>query len=461
MLNRKIASSSFLFTRQNSAVAPASAWILILSFSLFSTLCIVAGAGGILNILFPASAFAVSVFLYFRSPALYVGFSWWICFLSPLVRRLADYRGSYTDPSPILLTPYLVLLVTLITCWKHLMESHRTGGLPFVLSLAGVLYGLLVGMIFRSPFNVAIASLEWFAPILFGFHLFVNWGSYPLYRQTFQRTFSWGVLVMGGYGIIQYLLAPEWDRIWLINAKVISMGSPEPLGIRVWSTLNSPEPFAAILAAGLLLSLTSRSVVNVPASVAGYLAFLLTQARSAWIGWLLGLLNLIVVLDVKLKIRLMLFILMLSMLVVPLTSVESFSEVVNTRIQSFSDVENDGSVNARRETYKNLADSAMTNFLGDGIARSSYDSAVLSMFLNLGWLGTLSYGGGILLLLYGFFQGRMLVSDPFLTSVSAVILSVLVRFPVNTVMLGASGMVLWGFLGIGLAGKKYHIYQKR
>ena len=92
---------------------PAPAWTAILVFILLSGLLILVGAGTILNLAFPTGALIIAVFLYFRAPILYFGFLWWICFLSPLVRRLADYRSGFTDPSPILLTPFLLLVENL------------------------------------------------------------------------------------------------------------------------------------------------------------------------------------------------------------------------------------------------------------------------------------------------------------------------------------------------------------
>jgi hypothetical protein len=102
----------------------------------------------------------------------------------------------------------------------------------------------LVGLINNPPLAVARAFLEWLTPILFGFHLFIHWRHYPSYRQNIQRIFLWGVLVMGVYGVLQYLVAPEWDRFWLINVK--AFGSAEPLAIRVFSTVNSPGPLQSL-----------------------------------------------------------------------------------------------------------------------------------------------------------------------------------------------------------------------
>lgn len=205
---------------------PTLAWLVLLGFVFLSALFILAGVGKILNLVFPAGSLAVGVFLYFRYPFLYLSFMWWMWFLTPLVRRLADYKSSFTDPSPLLLAPYLVTAVTLVNVWQYLPTIYRRGGLAFILSFMGVFYGFFVGLIYRSPVQVGIALLEWLAPVLISFHFFVNWQDYPHYRKIIQRTFLWAVLVLGAYGIFQYLVAPEWDRLWLINADINSAGRP-------------------------------------------------------------------------------------------------------------------------------------------------------------------------------------------------------------------------------------------
>jgi len=58
------------------------------------------------------------------------------------------------------------------------------------------------------------------------------------------------------------------------------------------------------------------------------------------------------------------------------------------------------------------------------------------------------------------FQSSEGKSDPFVGAVRAIILSCLVRFPVNGVTAEASGMVLWGFLGVGVAAIKYYQSQR-
>ena len=461
MSSRQTNSSRLPTKALQLSLQPPLAWIAILGLVSFSALCLLAGAGKLLNLAFPLGSLAVGALLYFRYPTIYISFTWWIWFLTPLVRRLADYRSKFTDPSPILLAPFLVTLVTFCTLWQHLPKSHRQGSLPFVVSLIAILYGFLVGLIYRTPIKVGISLLDWLVPVLFGFHLFVNWQNYPSYRQTIQRTFLWGVLVMGIYGVIQFLVLPEWDRYWLIQSEFSSGGKPEPLMINVWSTMASNRPFGTVMMAGLLLLFTNKNqgLFGIPTTLFGYLAFLLTRKRTTWASWFLGLLTLTSSLNAKLHMRLIISIIITVLCIIPLTTIEPFSGFINSRLETFFNLEDDNSAEARQEIFNNTIDDALNSFLGSGIGGLSLDSGILSTLLDLGWFGTILYLSGILTLMFSLFQSPEIRSDQFASAARAIAFATLIQIPLGRPHLEVQGVILWGFLGIGMAAKKYYQYQ--
>ncbi|MBD2184483.1 O-antigen ligase domain-containing protein [Aerosakkonema funiforme] len=447
---------------------PAQAWMVIIGLILFTALCILVRAGRIVNLTFPAGTFAVGLFLYLRYPILYLGFTWWIWFLTPWVRRLADYQSGWTDPSPILLSPYLVTLVTIITFVRYLPKSYQQGGLPFILCVFGSFYGFLVGVVNASIAGAILSYLGWITPILFGFHLFIHWRDYPKLKQNIQRTFLWGVLLTGGYGVVQYLVAPEWDKFWLNNAGTVVFGTPEPLGIRVFSTINSPQPFAVVMMAGLILLFSNKTPLTFPAAAFGYLSFLLSLARSAWLGWLMGLVVFVPSLKPRLQMRLVITILIMALFVIPLTTIEPFSDVINSRIESLTNTKNDTSYNARAEGYNEAMGLAVSEFIGRGVGSSlniggdfgSYDSGVLIMLFALGWFGTIPYLGGLLLLFFNIFQSSEASFDPVFSGARAIAIAVFAQIGLNSVQLGIFGVVMWGFLGMAMAARKYYSHQK-
>ena len=448
----------------NLSLQPPLAWTAILGFVLITVVGTLIAPGRIMNLVFPASAFAVAALLYFRYPLLYNGFSWWIWFATAFVRRLIDFRGGFTDPSPVLLAPLLVTGLTLLTMGRYLPTALRSGGLPFVMTMGAVVYGFLVKVIDKPSPTALISLLDWLVPITYGFHLFVQWRDYPNYRQNLQRTFVWGVLVMGAYGIIQFMLAPAWDLAWLTNSNMVTANGFHgktlgPFAIRVFSTMHSVEPFGAVLTGGLLLMFTSKEVVNLPASIVGYLTFLFTMMRSAWIGWAAGLLTLIGSLTTKAKLRLVLTITVILLCVLPLATMEPFSEAIGGRLQTLVDFQTDDSAQGRQEDFKYYIASAVTNVTGSGIERQSWDNTILALLNYIGWVGTVPYLGGMLLIVMQLFLSPAGRIDPFIAVSRAIVVSCLVRLPANGIVFGPSCVLLWGFLGIGLAAIKYHHHQ--
>mgnify|MGYP000588978305 CR=1 FL=1 len=442
---------------------PAPAWIAILSLVMFSALCLVVHAGGVLRYAFPAGSLAIAAFLYWRYPLLYVGFTWWIWFLAAFVRRLVDVQAGWADPNPVLLAPFFVTIVSLITFAKELPKAIKGSGLPFALCIMGVIYGFLVGLINSPPQTVIVPLLNWLTPVAFGYHLYANWRIYPDLRQLLQRVFMWGVLVMGAYGVVQFLIAPGWDRFWLQNQATLVFGTPNPLGIRVFSTMQSPQPFACVMVAGLFLLLASQSSLRFPASGLGYLSLLLSLARSAWLSWIVALVLFLPSLKPKLQIQLILTLLVMMIVVLPLTTIDPFASVISARVQTLFSGQNDVSYAERSQGYSTVLTNAVTNIPGLGMgfvlkddSIGSNDSGILTLLLTLGWLGLLPYLGGLLLLIVSLIQSHEAMSDPFMSAARAIAIATFSQIGLNNVMLSSFGMVLWSFIGIAIAARQYY-----
>lgn len=470
MTAKQILFNSFLQESFSPKERAAQAWIVIFGFILLIAACYFAGAAGLLRLLFPLTALLVGLFLYLRHPVLYIGFTWWMWFLTPLLSRLIDYRVGWDPTRQILIAPYLVVFLTIGTFIRHLPGSLRQGGVPFFLAFVGVFYGFFVGLVYNAPIPVARGLLDWLSPIVFAFHLFMNWRDYPTYREHIQRVFLWCVLITGIYGIYQFVVAPEWDRYWLIESKMFgSSGDPEPFGMRIWSTLHSVGPFGSVMQAGLLLLFTRTGFLIFPASAAGYVSFLLAQARTNWGGWLLGVILILGSVKARLQMRLVTIILVMMMCVVPLVTIEPISEVVATRMETFSSLEKDNSFRERSESYDRNLNVALSNILGNGLGNIwkvnpktgqievfVIDSGILDTFFTLGWFGAIPYLGGLILLLFTvskYAEGRF---DSFISAARAIGISSCAQLIIGSGMLSVTGMIMWGFLAMAMAGHKYY-----
>lgn len=445
---------------------PAGAWgIILLYCATTGILLLIGGAGSkLLNVLFPLGAFLIGWRLYFRYPILYMGFVWWLFFLTPLVRRIADLKvGVLTDPSPILLTPYLPTIVSAHTLYFNITKTKEQGSFPFILAIAGVMYGFLIGLINNSDriASVIVAFLEWMSPIIFAYHIYINWRRYPEYARNIQRVFLWGVLVMGAYGIFQYLTAPEWDRFWLINSPIrSSAGQPVPLGIRVWSTMNAPGPFGYYMSAGLTMLLNIKNPLVLPAAGSGSLAFLLSMVRTSWIGWFLGVLTMASSMKPQQLKKLIISLVCLLILVIPLANIEPFSNTITSRFSTLSNINDDGSFQARQFLYNALLDDALVTFVGSGIGTAEgYDSAVLAMLFNLGWIGCIPYIGSLILLTITLFNTPSNSKEMFPAIVKAIVFQSIFYLFAGASMKAATGMLLWAFLSFGFSNNKYQYYD--
>jgi hypothetical protein len=444
---------------------PPLAWIAILGFTLVVVLCLGVGFGSILRLAFPAGSLVVGAFLFFRYPLLYIGFTWWIWFLAALVRRLVDLQAGYTEPSVLLLAPFLVSGLSILTFIRDVPKAMSGAGFPFVLCMIGIIHGTLAGFLNGeiTTQSILVALLNWLTPLTFGFHLYSSWRQFPAVRQITQRVFVWGVLVMGFYGVVQFLIAPAWDRAWLQGTLLQTFGTPQPLGIRVWSTMHSPQPFAAMMMAGLFMLFATQSPLKLPASALGYLSFLLSLARSAWLSWFIGIVVFLPSLKPKFQMRLIVTLMAMMLLVLPLTTIEPFSTAISSRLQTFTSGTQDISYAERTQGYNKLLSEAVTEFTGKGIGYvikdmsiGSNDSGILTMLINLGWVGTLPYLSGLILLIVSILRSREAAFDPFVSASRAIAIATFSQISLNNVMLQVFGMVLWGFIGLSMAARQYY-----
>lgn len=425
----------------------------------------------ILLYLYPVAVLAAGGFFYTTRPALFVSFTWWIWFLTPFVRRVLDYQlGVHSTVSLVMLTPYLLTTYTFFTFLRYGKYLRLRSFFPFTLAMLGVLYGYVVGVIKSGFFSPTFDLLEWFLPILFGFHLAVYWREYPAMRAIVRKTFIWGVLVMGTYGVIQYVYPPAWDMYWLVQSGMTSsMGRPEAFSFRVFSTLNSTGPFAMVLMAGLLILFDGSGPLARIAAVPGYVSFLLTLVRGAWGGWMLGLGFLIFRLQNQLRMRLIVILGVGVLLSLPLLLYPPIAQRIGGRVSTLSNLEEDNSMRARSGLYRSATGRALLNPIGEGLGSlgraaklnesgqvNTFDSGVLAIPMTLGWPGTLLYGWGLFLLLRSLLNIREENTDQFAVVAAGISVSYLILLLFANQMLGLKGVTVWSFISLAIVAQWFY-----
>ena len=153
-------------------IAEVVPWSLVIGFATLVSALLAARMGQIVELAFPALALLIGATLYFRHPTLYLGFTWWLWFLTPEVRRLVDYQIGWNEISPVMIAPYLVsgmAALTLVRCLPQLLQPRL---FPFALILMALNYAY-VGRPRPTPGRRAATYglLTWIVPVLFGFHV--------------------------------------------------------------------------------------------------------------------------------------------------------------------------------------------------------------------------------------------------------------------------------------------------
>jgi O-Antigen ligase len=447
-------------------------WGLVVGFAALVTVLLAGGLGQIVELVFPAAALAVGATLYFRQPTLYLGFAFWLWFLTPEVRRLVDYQIGWNEISPVMIAPFLVsamAALTLVRCLPQLLQPRL---FAFALILMALNYGYSIGLVRAGAAAASYGLLTWIVPVLFGFHVAAHWQQYPLYRDAIQRVFLWGVLAMGIYGIVQFFVLPPWDLHWMRNSTINSIGGPHPFKVRVWSTMNSPQPFALAMMAGLLFAFAAKGPFRFIAGGAGYVGLLLSLVRTAWLGWAIGAFLLLVRARGGQRVGLLAVGILVCLLSLPLLLLEPVAQRVTDRFETMQQIDGDDSFRARLALYGDFFLTSATNVVGEGIGSANratkladdvdlaeyrnIDSGVLEVLFVLGWPGTLLYLGGLLWLLSEAFGGSAQRQDLAVKAAGAVVLAILAMTVSYNTLINVGGVVFWTFLGLMLSARRFY-----
>jgi hypothetical protein len=436
--------------------------LFVLGFFTTAVLVLIVLGGSFGRYLIPVTATGTAYLLYRRAPATYVSFVWWLWFLSCFLRRIVDYRSGFAESNPIVAAPFLASLVCMPALFHRSEIWKLRGSFPFVLAFSSALYGLGVGFLCIPKKILLMSALGWFSPLVFGFFIFSEFADVDR-RETLmnslQTTFRWGVLLMGAYGVIQYYLAPAWDALWMTESKMGSIGSPEPFGIRVFSTMNGPGALAFTLMAGLMLLLSQRGFVPLLAGAAGCAALLLSSVRSAWAALLLAIL-LLAIRDKKYFIRLTVAAILLGVCIAGAMAIAPIRENVQNRFSSFTDMKDDTSYQDRQSGHEQMTAYSADEPFGTGLgtmdanfagktALGTRDSGLWEIALSLGWVGGAVYLASLGLLAWNAWRPGFSRTGTELIA-ACVCIGLLSQLLLGSVMLGVTGCTIWMFGAIAM-----------
>lgn len=416
---------------------------------------------------FPVFALGVAGMLYHTSPRAYLALVWALWMTVPLLRRVVDSYEGWDATNPVVLTPFLVSCV----CAADLVHYLRRGfpahlvGFGFVFGALGL--GVVIGGLRTGSASAAFGLLEWSVGPLLALHVARRAARDDGYRATVFRLASVTVVCLGTYAIYQFFVLPSWDRQWIENASITSVGDPTPRGFRAFSALNSPGTFAAIFSILLLLLLTRCSVpLRRVALIVGLQAFALSLVRAAWIAWAVGMAVATLMGRIgRGGVKALGLVAVVAALVLQIGPMAEYTEA---RINTLTRLSSDSSTQARLRSYSTLSKAAASDPLGRGLgatgvatklgdsddeAGAYFDSGLLEFPYVLGWAGTILYAIGLAKLVSAA-RRRKARSAPDAAPWMAILATSMVLLLSMNVMKGVVGVVFWLCIALWLCDTK-------
>jgi hypothetical protein len=404
-----------------------------------------AGAASLLQLAFPVLAVAAAIWLLVRHrPVAYVEFTLWLWIICPGLRRFVDWKSEFHSNSLLLITAAIVSLLGLPFLFRGDRRAHLSATAMVSGSLLLSSYAYVVGLSYGHPFTATATFLLWVAPMALA--AFVLFG--PQHDGEFTARVSyvarWALLLLGGYGIVQWVLAPPWDVAWMlaVSDRIVSFGAPEPFEIRVFGLASAPFVYGHVLVWLLVSQLRQPPWrLRAVAVILGCAALGLSQVRAAWLT--LAIVAVLLVLRRLLRLNRLLLIvgvLTTALLLLP----ESLTEVVTGRAQTLESAGSDVSFVARVNFYSHSLPQMLSDPLGGGMGSSfaSYDSSYLEILRTYGGIfGAILVTGMLWIVLVTWWRTRR-NGGP--VGAWATFLAVLpVDMALGNVIYGLTGVITW------------------
>jgi hypothetical protein len=429
------------------------------------------GHASLLKLVYPAAMMGVGLWLYASRPTLYFGFTIWMWITIPFIRRIVEYQSGFDGANLIMVTPLAVTLLSVITVFKNGALLKKAEFAPYWLASVGIIYGYLVGLPKTTPLAATLSLLEWLLPIVLAFHLHVHWRSYRQHRSVFRSVFRWGILILGVYGVAQFVFPMPWDQYWMTASGMNSIGDPEPFEVRVFSMLNSPGPFAVFMMTGLLIIFFDNHLISRLALGPGMAAFLLSLVRSAWGGLVVAIGYMALRTSGALKRQLVYTIAVVVVLVAPFLTVGPIANEISARVETMTSIGTDNSFRARASFFIIAARWVASDPIGAGLGSTgtsaklrggsaTFDSGLLAIPYSLGWFGGLMYLTALFLSFRSVLSTTEKNSDPFGVACSSVAFAILFQLIFSNILLGFQGILFWSCASLAIASSRYHQQSK-
>lgn len=353
----------------------------------------------LLELVFLVLCMLIGLYIQFKSPHVLIPYSLLIWTISPEVRRLLDWSfQSYSDTSIIMLTPYSVSLILLITTLKHF--NRIDSRIRLIIKIIGValIYGFILGFM-KYGLSSVYDLLSLFVPFLVLLYVSASQFDKEVWDK-WLRSFAYLAVLVGVYGIYQFLVLPPWDHFWMTTADMNSVGIPEPQKFRVFSLLNSPGPAGMFLGFALAIMIVQKKwrAFGIVGIMIVAFALLLTLVRVGWITCVIMIVAYFARSRLKSKVQLVALGVIMVLAYTFILPLLPGANQVSSRISTFESLEEDHSFNERLDFAKYIISDVISNPIGRGLGSSGlgvkltqssntvavFDNGYLNLFYSFG-----------------------------------------------------------------------------
>jgi hypothetical protein len=415
---------------------------------------------------YPAVNLLLAAYLYERRSPWYAAHCLLIFCCVSLVRRLVDQQAGFDPSNPVLLTPYLCSMLTVgafIEYWSR--RQPRAFG-PFLVIMACITYGTALAMLDGRIRSSLVDVLKWSVGPLFAVYLLHNRERVAQIRRVVEPCLISAAVAMAAYGVVQFASPSLWDATWMRGVAELgfdSIGRPEPFQLRVFSTMNSPGAFGAILSAGVVLALKQRLPVCLACVAPMLVGLALCQYRSLWAATALAIVLIAFAPSTGVRRTNILALFFAALALGSSVLSPDIRHAVMERATTLTELEGDESLRKRLDQYGEFL--RHDNLIvGDGLAingasrrldnraGAEIDGALIEVYRAMGVFVGTAFILSIVVLVAGLF-GSVPAAASAVYYDRAIVTALFVQFPIGTVHVGELGFCAWMFMGFAYAAK--------
>lgn len=392
--------------------------------------------------------------------------TFWIATLTPLVRRLVDQQAGWDATNIMLAAPFVAALPMGPSVLRRVRALDRPYVVFPAIALLSIFYGFAIDLTNGDWGPAFVGAVNWAIPLLYCFFVLAHADRISELVARLPQFIAWNLLLLGGYGLVQFAVFPSWDRFWMLSAQEEGYLTAAPLNVQVFSTLNSHGPFAFWMMTQLVLSFGFSCRLTRPAQAIGLAALLLSADRTAWIGATIAVVVMAIA-NWRAIARYASGIVAVAAVVgLVMTTVPAINDAIASRAATLLNLPNDGSLLERMAIFGRAWQLIIEHPLGLGIGAfgrgavvadpmqqvfaGPIDNGVLEILGSLGWFFGFAFLAAVVAGLIASISDARSAAPSRRVAFSAGAACV-AALPITNVTTGIIGTTLWFAYGLAAA----------